>query len=78
MAQLLKHLKVIDVASFLAGPGAATVLGDYGADVIKVEPFDGDGYRQLSKPYHIDYVFASSDLAKIKSAPLVPIMPEAS
>ena len=55
MAQLLKHLKVIDVASFLAGPGAATVLGDYGADVIKVEPFDGDGYRQLSKPYHIDY-----------------------
>jgi crotonobetainyl-CoA:carnitine CoA-transferase CaiB-like acyl-CoA transferase len=31
-------LKVLDVASFIAGPAAATVLSDFGADVIKVEP----------------------------------------
>jgi crotonobetainyl-CoA:carnitine CoA-transferase CaiB-like acyl-CoA transferase len=31
-------LKVLDVASFIAGPGAATVLSDFGADVIKIEP----------------------------------------
>ena len=31
-------LKVLDVASFIAAPGAATVLADFGADVIKVEP----------------------------------------
>ena len=31
-------VKVLDVASFIAGPGAATVLSDFGADVIKVEP----------------------------------------
>lgn len=52
---LLDGLKVIDAASFLAGPGAATVLADYGADVIKIEPFEGDGYRTLSKPWRTDY-----------------------
>jgi formyl-CoA transferase len=31
------------------------VLGDYGADVIKVEPFGGDGYRKLSRPWRTDY-----------------------
>jgi formyl-CoA transferase len=31
-------LKVLDVASFIAAPVAATVMADYGADVIKVEP----------------------------------------
>jgi formyl-CoA transferase len=55
MGDLLKALKVIDAASFLAGPGAATVLGDYGADVIKIEPFAGDGYRTLSRPHRTDY-----------------------
>ncbi|MEM8767981.1 MAG: CoA transferase, partial [Pseudomonadota bacterium] len=53
--RMLAGLKVLDVASFLAGPGAATVLGDFGADVIKVEPFAGDGYRTLSKPWRTDY-----------------------
>jgi crotonobetainyl-CoA:carnitine CoA-transferase CaiB-like acyl-CoA transferase len=31
-------LKVVDIASYIAGPAAAAVLGDMGADVIKVEP----------------------------------------
>ncbi|MCW3096463.1 MAG: CoA-transferase [Chthonomonadaceae bacterium] len=31
-------LKVIDCASFLAAPGATTILSDFGADVVKVEP----------------------------------------
>lgn len=48
-------IRVIDAASFLAGPGAATVLGDFGADVIKVEPLGGDGYRTLSGNYVVDY-----------------------
>ena len=34
----LAGLRVLDVASFIAAPIAATVMGDYGADVIKVEP----------------------------------------
>ena len=46
---------VIDAATFLAGPGAATVLGDFGATVIKIEPPDGDRYRTLKGSYDIDY-----------------------
>src|SRR5882724_5495304 len=43
-------LKVIDCASFIAGPAAATILSDFGADVIKVEPPGiGDPYRFLYK-----------------------------
>lgn len=46
---LFEGLKVIDVASWIAGPVAATILADYGADVIKVEmPGTGDGYRALA------------------------------
>jgi crotonobetainyl-CoA:carnitine CoA-transferase CaiB-like acyl-CoA transferase len=42
-------LKVLDVASWIAGPAAATVLSDFGADVIKVEPPGvGDPHRVLS------------------------------
>ncbi len=55
MGKLFDDLKVVDAASFLAGPGAATVLGDYGADVIKIEALQGDGYRTLKGSHPIDY-----------------------
>ncbi|HST10877.1 MAG TPA: CoA transferase [Terriglobales bacterium] len=43
---IFSGLKVVDLASFLAGPGAATVLSDFGAEVIKVEPPGiGDPHR---------------------------------
>ena len=42
---LLDGLRVIDSASFIAGPVATTILADLGADVIKLEPPDGDPYR---------------------------------
>jgi formyl-CoA transferase len=46
---VFEGLKVVDVASWIAGPVAATILADYGADVIKVEmPGVGDGYRALA------------------------------
>ncbi|MBD3647730.1 MAG: CoA transferase, partial [Pseudomonadales bacterium] len=46
---LLSGLKVLDVGSWIAGPVAATMLADFGADVIKVEiPGAGDQYRILS------------------------------
>jgi len=38
-------LKVVDLASFIAGPAAAVILSDFGADVIKVEPPNGDSWR---------------------------------
>jgi crotonobetainyl-CoA:carnitine CoA-transferase CaiB-like acyl-CoA transferase len=42
-------LKVVEIASFIAAPAAATMLADFGADVIKVEPPGlGDPQRVLS------------------------------
>lgn len=60
---LFKDLLVIDCASFIAGPAAATVLSDYGARVIKVEPPGiGDSYRNLFRlrgtPDEVDYFWA--------------------
>ena len=44
-------LKVIDCASFIAGPAAATVMSDFGAAVIKIEPPGmGDPYRRRATP----------------------------
>src|SRR5438270_430756 len=42
---IFSGLKVVDLASFIAGPGAAVVLSDFGADVIKVEPPKGELWR---------------------------------
>src|SRR6195256_4267497 len=42
---IFSGLKVVDQASFIAGPGAAVILSDFGADVIKVEPPNGDLWR---------------------------------
>ncbi len=53
----LQGLRVIDAASFLAGPCAATIMSDYGADVVKVEAVQGDGHRTLSGSHHIDYTW---------------------
>jgi formyl-CoA transferase len=37
----------LDISSFIAAPAAAVVLGDWGADVIKVEGPDGDPNRSI-------------------------------
>jgi formyl-CoA transferase len=47
MAGIFAGLRVIDAGSYVAGPSAATVLGDFGAEVIKLEPPGGDAYRVL-------------------------------
>ena len=46
---IFSGLKVVDLASFIAGPGAATILSDFGADVIKVEPPGGELWRSGQK-----------------------------
>lgn len=46
---LFADLKVIDMSSWIAAPVAATILADFGAQVIKVEPPEaGDGYRNFA------------------------------
>lgn len=43
----LAGLRVLDISSFIAAPAAAVVLGDWGADVIKIEGPDGDANRKI-------------------------------
>lgn len=43
----LDGLRVVDMATVFAGPGAARYLADFGADVIKVEAPDGDSTRNM-------------------------------
>src|SRR4051795_7424458 len=45
--QALAGLRVIDMATVFAGPGAARHLADFGADVVKVESPAGDGVRRM-------------------------------
>jgi len=50
----LAGLKVIEICSTIAGPACARLLGDFGADVIKIEPPEGDPVRQMGR--HVDDV----------------------
>jgi len=48
----LAGIKVLDLSRILAGPSAAQLLGDLGADVVKVEkPDEGDDTRKWGPPY---------------------------
>ena len=51
MPRLLDGIRVIDAANFIAGPVSTTVMADFGADVIKVEPPTGDIYRVRGAGY---------------------------
>src|SRR5579862_9037719 len=80
-ANLFSDLLVIDCASFIAGPAAATVMSDFGARVIKIEPPGiGDSYRNLFRlrgtPDDIDYFWAMDSRNK-ESLALDLKLPEA-
>jgi crotonobetainyl-CoA:carnitine CoA-transferase CaiB-like acyl-CoA transferase len=52
MTGALSHIRVLDLSRVLAGPWATQILGDLGADVIKVErPKVGDDTRRWGPPY---------------------------
>src|SRR6202162_4413527 len=46
---IFSGLKVVDLASFIAGPAAAVILSDFGAEIIKVEPPQGELWRIANK-----------------------------
>ena len=44
-------LRVVDLSQGIAGPYCTMLLAQYGADVIKIEPPEGDWARHLGKPF---------------------------
>lgn len=51
MAGALQGLRVIDLSRVLGGPYATQILGDHGAEVIKIEPPQGDETREWGPPF---------------------------
>jgi crotonobetainyl-CoA:carnitine CoA-transferase CaiB-like acyl-CoA transferase len=45
----LQGIRVVEVANWMAAPGAAAILADLGAEVIKVEPLGGDPMRGATR-----------------------------
>lgn len=47
----LAHIRVLDMTEFLAGPFGTQILGDLGAEIIKIEHFEGDSSRHVPPHY---------------------------
>src|SRR5438552_16512019 len=54
MPLALDDVTILDLSHALAGPFASTMLGDYGADIIKIEPLDGEIARAWGPPFYGD------------------------
>jgi len=79
---VLAGVRVLEVAGMVAGPYAATVLSYFGADVTKLEPLTGDGFRKI-KPdldddltamfaaVNTDKKYVAIDLKDPRSKPIV-------
>ena len=49
---MLSGVRVLDLGSFITAPLAAMMLGDFGADVIKVERPEGDPFRRAGGTHY--------------------------
>lgn len=54
MAGPLEGLRVVELGVWVAGPAAGGILADWGADVVKIEPPDGDPARTFGRMLGID------------------------
>ena len=49
----LEGVRVVDFSEFVAAPATAKILADWGADVVKVERFEGDVWRWYGPSYNV-------------------------
>lgn len=64
---LLRDINVLDLSRIIAGPFCTMTLGDLGANVIKVESFNGDEARRWGPPFtkgNDSYYFLSVNRSK--------------
>ena len=52
MSMILEGVRVVELANFIAAPSCGKNLSDWGAEVIKVEPLEGDVVRIMGPQYH--------------------------
>ena len=72
----LAGLRVIEICSTIAGPVCARLMADFGAEVIKVEPREGDAVRQIGERCNDVSLYAASILRGKKSVALDLKSPE--
>src|SRR5882757_11164216 len=73
----LQGLRVIEFGQLLAGPYVGTLLGDFGADVVKIEaPPNGDAMRDWGRLRHNDHSLWWSILARNKRSVTVNLRTE--
>ena len=62
----LNGMRVLAMENFIAGPFGSMILGDLGAEVIKIEPPEGDSSRVFAGPRHKgeSYYFMSTNRSK--------------
>ena len=63
----LAGMRVIEIGSTIAGPACARLMADFGADVIKIEPPQGDPVRQMGRHVGDVSLYAASILRGKKS-----------
>lgn len=56
----LKNLRVLELGSTVAGPFCGRLLADFGAQVVKVEPAEGDALRTMGKQFEGKSLYAAS------------------
>ncbi len=66
----LDGLKVVEICTTIAGPACARLLADFGADVIKIEPREGDPVRQMGSHVGDISLYAATILRNKRSVVL--------
>ncbi|MBN2034471.1 MAG: CoA transferase [Deltaproteobacteria bacterium] len=57
----LEGIRVVEFGTFHAGPGAGAILGDLGAEVIKIEEAEGDPMRTWKEVGGIEFSLADGE-----------------